>query len=129
MKRLLITVCLVIVMQSSIALTQDEYPLTTAEQRAQFQALSQELRCLVCQNQNLADSHAPLAKDLRAIVYEQVKAGKSKQDIIDFLTQRYGDFVLFKPPVKPSTFILWFAPALFLLLGMGLLIRRIRRGQ
>ncbi|WP_347252145.1 cytochrome c-type biogenesis protein [Legionella sp.] len=94
------------------------YPLETARQDAQFSHLLKELRCLVCQNQDLADSNAGLAKDLREQVYSMVKEGKSDSEIISFLTARYGDFILFKPPVKPLTALLWFGPSLFLFLGL-----------
>lgn len=81
--------------------------------------LAGELRCLVCQNQSIADSQAPLAVELKNQVYEQLARGQSDQDVIDFMVQRYGDFVLYRPPVKASTWLLWFSP--FLLLGLGLL--------
>ncbi len=90
-------------------------------------SLAQELRCLVCQNQTLADSNAPLAVDLRNQVREQLAAGKSEQDVIDFMVARYGDFVLYRPPLKASTVLLWVGPFLFLVLGLGLLIRRVTR--
>ena len=89
-------------------------------------ALAAELRCLVCQNQTLADSNAPLAVDLRNQVREQLKAGKSEQDVIDFMVARYGDFVLYRPPLKASTLALWAGPFLILLGGVWLLARRIR---
>lgn len=94
------------------------YPLETAKQDAQFHHLLKELRCLVCQNQDLADSNAGLAKDLRDEVYNLVKSGKSDSEIIAYLTARYGDFILFKPPVKAITALLWFGPALFMVLGL-----------
>lgn len=94
------------------------YPLETKKQEVQFTHLLKELRCLVCQNQDLADSNAGLAKDLRDQVYGLVKEGKSDNEIINYLTARYGDFILFKPPVKPLTAMLWFGPALFLLFGL-----------
>ena len=94
------------------------YPLDTAKQDAQFSHLLRELRCLVCQNQDLADSNAGLAKDLRDEVYQMVKTGKSDNEIIQYLTMRYGDFILFKPPVKSITVLLWFGPALFMALGL-----------
>ncbi|MDI9818589.1 cytochrome c-type biogenesis protein CcmH [Tatlockia sp. PL877] len=94
------------------------YPFETARQEAQFSHLLKELRCLVCQNQDLADSNASLAKDLRQQVYQFVREGKSDSEIIGYLTDRYGDFILFKPPVKPLTALLWFGPALFLLAGL-----------
>jgi cytochrome c-type biogenesis protein CcmH len=89
--------------------------------------LSQELRCLVCQNQTLADSNAPLAVDLRNQVREQLAAGRSEQDVIDFMVARYGDFVLYRPPFKASTLLLWVGPFVFLLLGAWLLVRRVGR--
>jgi cytochrome c-type biogenesis protein CcmH len=89
--------------------------------------LAHELRCLVCQNQTIADSNAPLAVDLRGQIREQLAAGKSEQDVIDFMVARYGDFVLYRPPLKASTVLLWAGPFLFLLLGIGLLIRRVRK--
>jgi cytochrome c-type biogenesis protein CcmH len=89
--------------------------------------LSQELRCLVCQNETLADSRADLAVDLRNQVREQMRAGKTDQEIVAFLTQRYGDFVLYRPPVKPTTYLLWFGPFLLLLGGLAFLYRYVRQ--
>ena len=89
--------------------------------------LAHELRCLVCQNQTIADSNAPLAVDLRNQIREQLAAGKSESDVIDFMVARYGDFVLYRPPLKASTVLLWAGPFLFLALGMWLLIRRVTR--
>ncbi len=94
------------------------YPLDTPKQEAQFNYLLRELRCLVCQNQDLADSNAGLAKDLRQEVYELVKSGKSDNDIIAYLTARYGDFILFNPPLKTVTVVLWFGPLLFMVIGL-----------
>jgi len=85
-----------------------------------LQALSHELRCLVCQNETLAESRAGLAEDLRREIRDQMKAGKSDQEIIAFLTARYGDFVLYRPRVTPTTYLLWFGP--FILLAVGLLV-------
>jgi cytochrome c-type biogenesis protein CcmH len=89
--------------------------------------LSQELRCLVCQNETLADSRADLADDLRREIREQMKAGKSDQEIIGFLTQRYGDFVLYRPRVKPVTYLLWFGPFVLLVSGMLVLYRYVKQ--
>ena len=89
--------------------------------------LAHELRCLVCQNQTLADSSAPLAVDLRNQVREQLKSGKSERDVIDFLTARYGDFVLYRPPLKASTLLLWAGPFLLLAVGIAALARRLLR--
>ena len=89
-----------------------------ADQEQKFKDLVIELRCLVCQNQSLADSHAPLAQDLRNEIYKMVKEETPKPQIIDFLVARYGDFVLYKPPFKNTTLLLWFGPFLLLLIAM-----------
>lgn len=96
---------------------------------SRVQALSAELRCLVCQNQSLADSHAPLAIDLKNQVREQLAAGRSERDVIDYMTQRYGDFVLYRPPFKAATVLLWAGPALLLLIGATLFWRSLKAGQ
>jgi cytochrome c-type biogenesis protein CcmH len=96
-----------------------------AEKR--LQSLSSELRCLVCQNQTIADSHADLAVDLRREIRGMIQAGQSDQQIIDFMVARYGDFVLYRPPLKATTFILWGGPALLLVIGLLALIRHLRR--
>ncbi len=88
------------------------------DKEAMYQQLTQELRCLVCQNQNLADSDAELAGDLRREVYELVQSGKSAEEVKAFLVQRYGDFVLYRPPLQKNTLLLWAAPVLLLLLGL-----------
>jgi cytochrome c-type biogenesis protein CcmH len=98
-----------------------------AELEKRVHAFSQEVRCLVCQNETLADSRAELAVDLRREIRAQMKAGRSNEEITAFLTERYGDFVLYRPPLKPSTYPLWFGP--FVLLGGGLftLYRHVKR--
>lgn len=96
-------------------------------QAARYQELAEELRCLVCQNQSLADSHADLAGDLRREIYQKMQEGASNEEIVDFLVQRYGDFVLYRPPVRPTTYLLWFGPALLLLLGFGVFVVAMRR--
>jgi cytochrome c-type biogenesis protein CcmH len=90
-------------------------------------ALAHELRCLVCQNQTLADSNAPLAVDLRNQIREQLAAGKSEQDVLDFMVARYGEFVLYRPPLRAATLALWVGPFVFLALGVWLLARRLAR--
>ena len=90
-------------------------------------SLSHELRCLVCQNETLADSQAPLAADLRNQIREPLAAGKSEKDGVDFLVARYGDFVLYRPPLKASTVLLWAGPFLFLAVGAFALVRLLRR--
>jgi cytochrome c-type biogenesis protein CcmH len=89
--------------------------------------LAHELRCLVCQNQTLADSSAPLAVDLRNQIRAQLASGKSEREVVDFMVARYGDFVLYRPPLKASTLLLWAGPFAFLIAGLYFLIRRLRR--
>lgn len=94
---------------------------------ARLMKLAEELRCLVCQNQSLADSHAELAQDLKKQVREMLQQGMSDQQIIDFLVQRYGDFVLYRPPVKSTTWLLWGGPFLLLIGGLGFFVVKVRR--
>ena len=94
---------------------------------ARMMAIAAELRCLVCQNQTIADSHAELAVDLRNQVKEMLKRGDSDQMIIDYMTARYGDFVLYRPPLKATTLVLWFGPGLLLLGGLATLWLVLRR--
>jgi len=89
--------------------------------------LAHELRCLVCQNQTLAESNAPLAVDLRNQIREQLQEGASEQDVLDFMVARYGDFVLYRPPFKATTLALWLGPFLLLALGIAVLVRRLLR--
>ena len=97
------------------------------EQEARYNKLIAELRCLVCQNQNLADSNAELAVDLRRKTYEMVKQDKSEGEIVDFMVDRYGEFVLYRPRLSNSTLLLWAGPFIILMIGISLLIRTVRR--
>lgn len=108
-----------------LALT-DEFDFTGSVSEKNYRTLISQLRCLVCQNESLASSHADLAKDLKKEVYGLMVSGKSNSEVKAFLVQRYGDFVLYQPPVKRSTLALWGAPFIALLLGAILLVRRIR---
>ena len=94
-----------------------EFKFDDPQQTEDFRTLASELRCLVCQNESLAGSNAELAQDLRKEIYEMMQAGKTKEEIIEFMVVRYGDFILYRPPLKPSTYPLWFGP--FLLLAIG----------
>jgi cytochrome c-type biogenesis protein CcmH len=103
-------------------------PDPTLEARAR--AISSELRCMVCQNQSIDDSDAPLARDLRILVRERLRAGDSDNSVRAFLTTRYGDFILLKPPLKRETVLLWLGPGVLLLAGAAIvLLRRPRRGM
>jgi cytochrome c-type biogenesis protein CcmH len=110
-------VCLLCLFSSPIYAV-DVYQLSTPEQQHAYETLTQELRCLVCQNQNIADSNAELAGDLRRQVFEMLQQGKSKDEIVTFMTDRYGDFVMYNPPLKTKTALLWLGPVAFLLMGL-----------
>jgi cytochrome c-type biogenesis protein CcmH len=109
------------------ALAIDPLTFKDGAQEQRFQKLTRELRCLVCQNQNLADSEADLAKDLRRQVYTMMQSGKSDEEIKQFLVARYNDFVLYDPPLKPGTWLLWFAPGVLVLIGAGVLATILRK--
>ena len=117
--RKLLLACL-IAFTTSLSFAEEAKPIATdpvLEKRVL--ALTEELRCLVCQNQTIADSHADLAVDLKNQVREKLTQGASDEEVLDYMVQRYGDFVLYRPPVKKTTWVLWFGP--FLLLGLGVL--------
>ena len=99
-----------------------KYPFEDPNDAERFQYLAENLRCPKCQNQNLADSNAPIAIDLRDKVYELLQDGKQDQEIVDHLVARYGDFVRYSPPMRLDTFLLWFGPAIIFLLGLLLII-------
>ncbi len=126
MKRIALLISLVICF-ATVALAKEAKPAEDPQIEQRMRALTEQLRCLVCQNETLADSRADLAEDLRKEIREQMKAGKSDQEIIAFLTQRYGDFVLYKPPVKSTTYLLWFGPFVLLFAGTGVLYRYLKR--
>ena len=94
---------------------------------ARMLRITAELRCLVCQNQTIADSHSDLAGDLREEVRVMLRKGRSDTEVVGFMTDRYGDFVLYRPPVKPTTWLLWFGPAVLMIGGTALLLLLIRR--
>src|SRR5712664_1518559 len=130
MRRVSILILLLIALAGP-ALAKEAKPVEDPQIDQRMQALTQQLRCLVCQNETLADSRADLAEDLRKEIREQMKAGKSDQEIIAFLTQRYGDFVLYKPQVKSTTYLLWFGPFVLLIGGTFMLYQYLkqRRGM
>ncbi len=96
-------------------------------QEERFKKLVEEIRCLVCQNQSLADSRADLAQDLRQEIYRMVITGDSNEVIVNYLVARYGDFVLYRPPLKPTTYLLWLGPVIFLIFGAYFAITTIRK--
>ena len=104
----------------------DPLPFKDRAEEVRFQKLAKQLRCLVCQNQDLADSDADLAKDLRKQVFDMMQSGKSDDEIKQYLVARYNDFVLYDPPLKPGTWLLWFAPFAFVLIGVFVVARILR---
>ena len=116
-KSLSLFVALSFLVTATASAVQPDEMLADPDQEARARALSVEIRCLVCQNQSIDDSDAELARDLRVLVRDQIKEGRSDDEIRDFLVKRYGAFVLLKPPVQGSTLLLWFGPLIVLLLG------------
>ena len=99
----------------------DTYEFRDEAERERYRTLTEELRCPKCQNQNIADSNAPIAMDLRKDIFRMLEEGQSNDQIIDYLVARYGDFVRYRPPVTKTTLLLWYGPAALLILGLGVL--------
>ena len=129
--RLISTLLLTLVLAFSInqakASPVDTYEFRDEVTKIRFQALTKELRCPKCQNQNLADSNSPIAADLRKEVYELLQQGKADSEIVNFMVERYGEFVLYRPRVSSLTYVLWFGPAVLILLGFIVVIVIVRR--
>jgi len=125
-KHLIIAICSIVFSAWTCAA---DVPMTFSNQddEQRFNELIRELRCLVCQNQSLADSNADLAQDLREEIYNEMLDGKSDNEIITYLVARYGDFVLYRPPMKPVTYLLWLGPALFLVIGVFIAVSFLTR--
>jgi len=123
----ILTLTLAISAYAQVAPVQEPMVFETQQQEDRFKQLTLELRCLVCQNQNLADSDAQLAHDLRAEVHEMLLAGKSDDEIKQFMVERYGDFVLYRPPVQTNTYLLWIGPIIILLIGAVILRVNIKK--
>ena len=127
MKKLNFLMLFLLLLPLSLFARIESHEFDNTDQESLYLRLTKELRCLVCQNQNLADSNADLAKDLREKAYEMVKSGKSHDEITEYMIARYGDFVLYRPPVNTSTYLLWLGPFIFLLLALLALLYFIRR--
>lgn len=123
---LLLLICLVLAGPIHAA-TLADYTFDDPNKEADFRDLIGEMRCLVCQNESLSGSNADLAVDLRNEIYDMMKSGQSKEDVISFMVNRYGDFVLYSPPMKLSTYPIWFGPVILLLIGAFLLMRALKK--
>jgi len=134
MKHFLKTVVFVVSFLSIISLSVSTFAVQiefhqfeSKDQEQLYLQLIAELRCVKCQNQNLAESNAELARDMRDKTYDMIKQGKTRADVVNYMTARYGDFVLYKPPFKSKTLLLWVGPPIFLLLSLFLLLKIIRK--
>ena len=128
LRRALLCICLALTV-GALQAREAESASANPELEARMMAVASGLRCLVCQNQTLADSHADLAVDLRQQIREMLARGQSERQILDYMTQRYGDFVLYRPPFKAITALLWIGPAALLVLALGGLVVVLRRRQ
>lgn len=122
----LITLLLAALLSWSAAAAIDTYKFDSVAQEQQYRELTEQLRCPKCQNNSIADSNAIIAEDMRAKVYELMMQGQDKQQVIDYMVVRYGNFVTYEPPVTPATLILWVGPLLFVLIGGAVVILRTR---
>jgi len=128
MKSLLIVLIVAVICCFNVqAFTSDTYVFTDEVTEIRYKSLVKELRCPKCQNQNLADSNSPIAADLRREVYELLQQGKSDGEIVDFMVKRYGEFVLYRPKVSSLTYVLWFGPAILLLIGVIIVVFILRK--
>jgi cytochrome c-type biogenesis protein CcmH len=108
---------------AAVAAPIETFQFDSPETEKVFHKLSEEIRCLVCQNQNIAESNAYLAKDLRLEIYTMLSEGKTEDEIVDFMVERYGDYVLYRPPFKPMTWLLWFGPIIVFAFGLVFVVR------
>ena len=112
------SICIVQFFSNNVYVVEPDEILKNQEQELRARNISKNIRCMVCQNQSIDESNAPLAKDLRILIREKIKDGKNNEEIYKFLTDRYGDFILLKPPFKLNTLALWFLPFIFLAIGI-----------
>ena len=127
MVRLLL--CLMIFWSAQSLAVIETYEFSTPDLELRYKALSKELRCPKCQNQNIADSNAPISRDLRAIVHEQLEAGATNEEIIIFLVDRYGEFVRYRPGMDSNTLWLWSAPLILLVMAVAVVLTQFRKDR
>ena len=116
---IILSICLIQFLSNKSYTIEPDEVLKDKKQELRARNISKNIRCMVCQNQSIDDSQAPLAKDLRILIRNKIKDGKKDEEIYKFLTDRYGDFILLKPPFKLSTLMLWFSPFIFFVIGIG----------
>ena len=122
MKEIIMAAIIFLLATTSFAV-EETYPFQTKSQSTRFYKLTKELRCLVCQNETIAESNAALAADIRKLIYKKIQSGEDDNKIINYLVARYGNFILYKPPLTKSTLLLWFGPLIFLIIGVIALLR------
>lgn len=127
MIRLLLALMLLLCFVPAAPAAETMHPFENPQQEARYERLTGQLRCLVCQGQSIDDSGSKLAKDMRDKVFELLAAGRTDQEVIDYMTSRYGDFVLYRPPVEPKTWLLWFGPFVLIVFGVTVVLVMARR--
>ena len=126
---IIISICLIQLFPNNSFTVEPEEVLENQEQELRARNISKNIRCMVCQNQSIDESNAPLAKDLRILIRNKIKEGKKDKEIYIFLTDRYGDFILLKPPLKPSTLALWLLPFIFLIIGFAIVFYHKKKSE
>jgi cytochrome c-type biogenesis protein CcmH len=119
---IIISICLIQLFPGNSYTVEPDEVLENQKQELRARNISKNIRCMICQNQSIDESNASLAKDLRILIREKIKDGKSNEEIYKFLTDKYGDFILLKPPFKLSTFALWFLPLIFFVIGIFIVL-------
>ena len=126
---IIISICLIqLFSENSFTVEPDEI-LKNSKQELRARNISKNIRCMICQNQSIDESNAPLAKDLRILIRNKIKEGKKDKEIYNFLTDRYGDFILLKPPLKSSTLALWLLPFIFLIIGFFIVFHHNKKSE
>tara|TARA_Y100000590_G_scaffold49164_2_gene51974 strand:- start:3245 stop:3652 length:408 start_codon:yes stop_codon:yes gene_type:complete len=126
---IIIFFCFIQLFSNNVFTVEPDEVLKNPKQEERARNISKNIRCMVCQNQSIDESNAPLAKDLRILIREKIKEGKNNQEIYNFLTERYGDFILLKPAFKLNTLVLWFFPFIFLTIGILVILRHNKKSR
>ena len=126
---MILFICLIQLFSNISYTVEPDEILENKKQELRARNISKNIRCMVCQNQSIDESNAPLAKDLRILIREKIKEGKNNQEIYNFLTERYGDFILLKPAFKLNTLVLWFFPFIFLTIGILVILRHNKKSR
>ena len=126
---IIISICLIQLFSDNSFTVEPEEVLKNQKQESRARNISKNIRCMICQNQSIDESNAPLAKDLRILIRNKIKEGKNDKEIYNFLTDRYGDFILLKPPLKSSTLALWLLPFIFLIIGFFIVFHHNKKSE